>query len=473
MSTTKRAKLKGEKLGKRRVGGMSIGAIIVAVIGTILLAVALLSRPDIFVFKGIPVVTQGIIAPAIILGVMFWSMIEYFTPPGKNIGDLLVRIIPAFLIGGFVGGYLGYEFKFGAYVLVPALDGNTRALFFLASVLIAALIVTWNAAWSHTHGFRGQKSQGTHFLSGRESGTHKGSRGILALLIIFLVFLMIVPVGSQIGTTIASGHQTELNGVYGSLSDPYLPTQTQALAVRDRNVSVPVANVESRIAAGLYEQEFDMPTHIVKNATGYNITTYYQSAYVTTYLTVHDFNEYAVTQYQLSFSSPMTANITFGIGVNIQGMVAPGSTSGGGSVGSSALVNPFTSSPSSSTVFNGTNATTFQPIETLHLNDTKYANFTVAPYMLLGNQTDSITYEIHGNITTPLYVSSYVIGNPSGIKVFWPYSMIQGSYILGGIVMLGASILGMAFVDIGPIKKSKINGINGPSKTKGKGKKGR
>jgi hypothetical protein len=468
MSTTKRAKLKGEKLGKRRVGGMSIGAIIVAVIGTILLAVALLSRPDIFVFKGVPVVTQGIIAPAIVLGVIFWSMIEYFTPPGKNIGDLLVRIIPAFLIGGFVGGYLGYEFKFGAYVLVPALDGNTRALFFLASVLIAALIVTWNAAWSHTHGFRGQKSQGTHFLSGRESGTHKGSRGILALLIIFLVFLMIVPIGAQIGTTIASGHQAVLNEGL----NPSLPTQTQALAVRDRNTSVPVVN---RYYIGQYCQEFDMPTHEVKNATGYNITTFYHSAYVTTYLTVNDFNEYAVTQYQLSFCNPITANITFGIGVNIQGMVAPGFTSGGGGgvIGSAAVVNPFTSSPSSSTVFNGTNATTFQPIETLYLNNTEYANFTVSPYMMLGNQTDSITYEIHGNVTTPLCVDSMVIGNPSGITVFWPYSMIQGSYILGGIVVLGASILGMAFVDIGPIKKSKINGINGPSKTKGKGKKGR
>lgn len=461
MSTTQRAKPKGEKLSKRRVGGMSIGAIIVALFSTFLVAIAMLSKPDIFIYKGIPVITQGIVAPAVIMGVIFWSLIEYFTPPGKNIVDLLSRIIPAFLIGGFVGGYLGYEFKFGNYVLVPAFDGNIRALFFLASVLIAALVITWNAAWAHTHGFRGQKSQGAHSLAGKESGTHKGSRGILALLIIFLVFLMIVPVGAQIGSVISSGHETSVSA---------LTDQTQALAVRDHNSSVPVVNRFSSYT-GMFEQEYDVPSHIVKNATGFNITTYYHSAYVTTYLTVHDFNAYAVTEYQLIFYSPITANITIGTGVNINGIVAPAPSSSGGAIGG-VIVNDVTSG---SSAFNGTNATTFHPIETIYLNDSKYANFTVSPYMLLGNQTDSITYEIHGNITSPISVITSVTGNPSGITAFWPYSMIQASYIVGGIVVLGASFLGMAFVDMGSLKKSKTNGmaVNGSSKVKGMGKKGR
>ena len=459
MATTKKVSKSKVKL-KWNNPSWSIGAIIVALISTFLVAVALLSRPDIFIYKGIPVITQGIVAPAIIMGVIFWSLIEYFTPPGKNIADLLVRIIPAFVIGGFFGGYLGYEFQFGAYVLVPAFDGNVRALFFLASVLIAALVITWNAAWAHTHGFRGQKSQGAHSLPGKESGTHKGSRGILALLIIFLVFLMIVPVGAQIGSVISSGHETSVSA---------LTDQTQALAVRDHNSSVPVVNRDTAIG---YCQEYDVPSHIVKNATGFNITTYYHSAYVTTYLTVHDFNAYAVTNYLLQFCCPVTANITVGIGANIQGIVAPAPTSSGGGVSSGAVVNDVTSG---SSAFNGTNATTFHPIETLYLNNSKYANFTVSPYMLLGNQTDSITYEIHGNITSPISVITSVTGNPSGITAFWPYSMIQASYIIGGIVVLGASFLGMAFVDMGSLKKSKTNGmaVNGSSKVKGRGKKGR
>ena len=471
MSTTQRAKPKGEKLSKRRVGSMSIGAIIVALFSTFLVAIAMLSKPDIFIYKGIPVITQGIVAPAVIMGVIFWSLIEYFTPPGKNIVDLLSRIIPAFLIGGFVGGYLGYEFKFGNYVLVPAFDGNIRALFFLASVLIAAMVITWNAAWAHTHGFRGQHSQGTHSMPNKESGTHKGSRGILALLIIFLVFLMIVPLGSQIGTTISSGHETSVSEMsLSSSSNSYLAIQTQALAVRDHNSSVPVVNALNR--GGIFCQEYDMPTHIVKNSTGFNITTYYHSAYVTTYLTVHDFNAYAVTNYQLRFCSPITANITFGTGVNINGIVAPAPTSSGGLKGALPVMNDISSGTSA---FNGTNATTFHPIETLYLNDSEYANFTISPYMMLGNQTDSITYEIHGNITAPLDVATFVTGNPSGITAFWPYSMIQASYIIGGVAVLGASILGMAFVDIGSFRsgkaRSKGTATSGPSKGKsGKGK---
>ena len=475
MATTKKVSKSGGSSGKIKKKwnnpNWSLGAVLIGLLGTFLLIVSLLSKPQIVVLNHQVVLTQGVVAPAILMGAIFWALIEFFTPPGKSIEDLLIRIIPAFVLGGIFGGLLGYLFNFGGYVLNPAFNGNDDAILFLASVLIGGLAITWNAAWAHTHGFRGQHSQGTHSMPNKESGTHKGSRGILALLIIFLVFLMIVPLGSQIGTIISSGHETSVSEMsLSTSSNSYLAIQTQALAVRDHNSSVPVVNALNR--GGIFCQEYDMPTHIVKNATGFNITTYYHSAYVTTYLTVHDFNAYAVTNYQLIFRSPITANITFGTGVNINGIVAPAPTSSGGGIGALPVMNDISSGTSA---FNGTNATTFHPIETLYLNDSEYANFTISPYMMLGNQTDSITYEIHGNITTPLDVATFVTGNPSGITAFWPYSMIQASYIIGGVAVLGASILGMAFVDIGSFRsgkaRSKGTATSGSSKGKnGKGK---
>jgi len=445
MVTTKRVKTSGGKPG--RVGSMSISAIVVALIGTVLLLIAFLSRPQISFLKGIPVITQGLIAPALILGVVLWSVVEFFTPPGKNIWDLLERIIPAFLVGAFVGGYLGYALHFGAYVLRPAFSGNTLAMFFLASTLIAALAVMWDAAWAHTHGFRGQHSKGTHSLSRRESGTSKGARGTLALLIIFVVFLLIVPVGADLGSVAASGHMKQSN----SIGQEFLVSNNQVLSVRNENSSAPVSNLFRGSAPpfGMYIEEYSMPTHDVKNATGVEVPEYYHTAYVTTYLTVGELNQYAVNQFQLYFPIKITANITIGTGVNIGGISVPGASSSTRGV---AIASPSTSS---SLNFNGTNASTFHPIETVHVNDSYYANLTIQPYMLLGNQTNSITYEIQTNSTTHIEVVASERGNSGGITVFWPYSIIQVSYVIGGIILLGASLFGLTMIDMDMGKVSK------------------
>jgi hypothetical protein len=89
------------------------------------------------------------------MGAIILAIVEFYTPTGEGIEDLLVRIIPAFIIGAFIDGLLVYMFNFGKYVIEPAFNGNLGALLFLVAVLAPGLAVTWNVEWSHKHGFRG------------------------------------------------------------------------------------------------------------------------------------------------------------------------------------------------------------------------------------------------------------------------------------------------------------------------------
>ena len=49
-------------------------------------------------------------------------MVELFTPLGKNVEDLLIRIIPAFIVGAFPGGLRRYMFNFGKYAIEPTFN---------------------------------------------------------------------------------------------------------------------------------------------------------------------------------------------------------------------------------------------------------------------------------------------------------------------------------------------------------------
>ena len=73
MATTKRASSSGWKSGTM---GMSLGAIIIAALLSILLFVSYVSRPDISVIKGVPVITQGLVVPAILIGVVVWALLR-------------------------------------------------------------------------------------------------------------------------------------------------------------------------------------------------------------------------------------------------------------------------------------------------------------------------------------------------------------------------------------------------------------
>lgn len=261
----------------------SLGAVIVALLGTFLLLVSLLSRPSFDIINHHIVLTQGIVAPAVIMGSVVWSIIEFFTPPGEKISDLFIRIIPAFIIGGLVGGILGYLYDFGDYVLRPAFSGNLSALLFLISILVASLAVLWNAAWSHKHGFRGQKGAHIRKMPAKESGTSKAKRGMLFLLVIIIILLVAAPIGSAIGGLFVSGHD----------NSNVLKAQSEITYVTSKSGSVPFAFTNNTAT-------FDFPT---------NETT----VYLETNLTLAELNNYAVSHLMVK-SSVDDYTLTIGTG---------------------------------------------------------------------------------------------------------------------------------------------------------------
>ena len=427
MATTKRA---SSSRGKSGAMGMSLGAIIIAALLSILLFVSYVSRPDISVIKGVPVITQGLVVPAILIGVVVWALVEYSTPPGKGIWSLLGRFLVSFIIGGFVGGYLGYEFHFGAYVLTPSFAGNEYAEFFLAMSFLAVFTLIWTTAWAHTHGFKGIRTSGSKVLNFKESGPSKVKRVMVALFVIVAVMVLLVPAGAELGHLAAMPGETTQPSYY-SLYDT-----TQLAAVREDNSTSSISQQTSCLYA--YTSEFEMPTHEVKNATGVEHPVFYQTAYLTSKLTTGNINRYAISKIQITFTDPITANLTIGTGV------AEKSVAGDvGSLCPDVSVSPYTTS-----TFVGTNATTFVPVEELHLNHTKYANFTLQPDMFLGNQSLSISYELQANVTTEITVAPFYTANPSSFTLFFPYYMVLAMYILGGILLLIFIPLSIPMIDM-------------------------
>ena len=433
MATTKRASSSGWKSGTM---GMSLGAIIIAALLSILLFVSYVSRPDISVIKGVPVITQGLVVPAILIGVVVWALVEYSTPPGKGIWSLLGRFLVSFIIGGFVGGYLGYEFHFGAYVLTPSFAGNEYAEFFLAMSFLAVFSLIWTTAWAHTHGFKGIRTSGSKVLNFKESGPSKVKRVMVALFVIVAVMVLLVPAGAELGHLAASGHDVDTLG-YCESGVNNLCTSTQVFSVRDKNSASSFTHEVDEFG---YETIFEMPSHKVTNKTGALVTEFYNTAYITTNLTEKELNNYALSEIQMYVcNQAITANVTIGTGVAYNPSALPSGTT-------------------------GTNATTFVPIETYHMNDTEYAKFYLQPDMFLGNQSLLITYEIQTtkNITTNLEMYSLYTGNPSGITIFWPYSMIQASYLIGGALLLIFIPVSIPMIDMDTSKVSgKVRRKNG------------
>lgn len=433
MATTKRASSSGWKSGTM---GMSLGAIIIAALLSILLFVSYVSRPDISVIKGVPVITQGLVVPAILIGVVVWALVEYSTPPGKGILSLLGRFVISFIVGGFVGGYLGYEFHFGAYVLTPSFAGNEYAEFFLAMSFLAVFSLIWTTAWAHTHGFKGIRTSGSKVLNFKESGPSKVKRVMVALFVIVAVMVLLVPAGAELGHLAASGHDVDTLG-YCESGVNNLCTSTQVFSVRDKNSASSFTHEVDEFG---YETIFEMPSHKVTNKTGALVTEFYNTAYITTNLTEKELNNYALSEIQMYVcNQAITANVTIGTGVAYNPSALPSGTT-------------------------GTNATTFVPIETYHMNDTEYAKFYLQPDMFLGNQSLLITYEIQTtkNITTNLEMYSLYTGNPSGITIFWPYSMIQASYLIGGALLLIFIPVSIPMIDMDTSKVSgKVRRKNG------------
>ena len=139
---------------KWRTTNWDLGAVVVAAIASVLWLITMLSRPSFAVIGHTVVVTQGIMAGAILFGAAVWAAIEVFTPPGETVGALLLRSFAGFIAGGLFGGFFAFMFNWGAFLINPAISaGNGAAIFELIGIFFLGLVFIWDAAWSHSRRF--------------------------------------------------------------------------------------------------------------------------------------------------------------------------------------------------------------------------------------------------------------------------------------------------------------------------------
>ena len=143
---------------QNRAGNWSISASIIAAMATMSLIAVFFAKPELVADGNTIVVTEGAIIPGIIVGMAFWLMVEMFTPPGKGIIVLLVRVVPAFTAGMFIGGIMGILFNFGRYLIIPIYYGNQGAMFDGFAIVVFGIATVWHAAWLHNKSYRGGKS---------------------------------------------------------------------------------------------------------------------------------------------------------------------------------------------------------------------------------------------------------------------------------------------------------------------------
>ena len=129
--------------------GFDVGALVIAVIAIVAMMVTYLMPPQLTIFNHKLVVTQGILIPGLLVGAFLWGIIEIYTSRGKSKIDVILRPLVAFIIGAFVGGFLGYEFNFGQYIIVPAFHLNLYALYEFVAIFIAYVMFIIEAAWWH------------------------------------------------------------------------------------------------------------------------------------------------------------------------------------------------------------------------------------------------------------------------------------------------------------------------------------
>ena len=129
--------------------GFDVGAIVVAVIAIMTMLVVYLVPPQLTIFNHRLVVTKGIIVPGLLVGALLWGIIEIYTSRGKGKVDVILRPLLGFIIGVLLGGYLGYEFNFGQYIIVPAFHLNLYALYEFVAIFIAYVMFIIEAAWWH------------------------------------------------------------------------------------------------------------------------------------------------------------------------------------------------------------------------------------------------------------------------------------------------------------------------------------
>ena len=144
---------------KPTYGNWSVGAVIIAAIASLSIIALMFEKPTFAVFGNTYVITEGALIPGIIVGFAFWLIVEMFTSAGKGTWQLVVRFVPAFVAGMFVGGLFGLLFHFGRYVLLPIYYGNQAAIFDGIAIIVFGLVTIWHAAWLHTKSYVGGKKK--------------------------------------------------------------------------------------------------------------------------------------------------------------------------------------------------------------------------------------------------------------------------------------------------------------------------
>ncbi len=399
---TKKPKNLKSKIPKK-VGSFGIGEIVIGLFASILLFVGLLAKPTYTILNHVVVFNDGIIAPAIIFGAMTWAIIEAFTPPGKSIIDLIWRAVIGFALGGIIGGFLGYEFAFAQYVIIPSFNGNTAASIYLVAILIFGLIVIWDAAWSHRKGYMGQKGKKVKILSTSESGSGKGARKMLGLLVALIAVFLMIPLSASIGGAVVSSHD----------NSSVLQSQSIVSYVFGSGSAVPFGQVNGTAT-------FEFPTIVEKNSTGSNITVYQDKVWIKTNLTVAEMNNFAVAKLVLETGSSKSSNISIGTGENVSSF------------------QPFL----------------YQSVKNLTSN-----SFKIQSQYLTGNQSSNVMIEIQSNVSS-ISLSLHAYGNNGINLLFGSYSAEQTGYFVGTIFTLISAALVAPWYDF-PIldrKSSKKGG---------------
>lgn len=369
------------------VGKWRIGELVIGLLATLMLFVGLLAKPTYTIVGHVVVFNDGIIAPAIIFGAVVWAVIETLTPPGKSILDLIWRAFAGFFIGGLIGGFLGYEFGFAQYILVPAYNGNEAAILYLVSILIFGLVAIWDAAWSDRKGYMGQKGSKVKSLNFKESGTGKAARKFLGLFIALIsVFLMIF-------LSAGVGHAL----VAGSDNSPVLQSESITSYVYGSSGAIPFGQVNGTAT-------FDFPSSTIGN-----VTTYSSQVWVRTNLTVAELNNFAVSKISIATSDAHPANVSLGTGYNVS---------------------------------------SFQPFAYESLKTLSIANFSISPSYLTGNQSTYLMVLIQSNVTS-ISMSIHAYGNTGLTTIIGSYSAEQTGYLIGTIFTFVAAILVAPWYDIG------------------------
>ena len=134
---------------KSRSGRIDPGALLLAGIASLAMLAFIFLPAQVTFLNHTYIVTQGALVFGMIVFALFWAAIEMYTPPGTGLGSLLIRFFGTLIIGLLLGGFLGQELFFGAYVLIPIAQMNPFALFFVIMMMVFFFVLIATAVWFH------------------------------------------------------------------------------------------------------------------------------------------------------------------------------------------------------------------------------------------------------------------------------------------------------------------------------------